>query len=567
MAKGESWALTDLARPGAVELRIGGEDGSEEIRLAVTDLSYTMSINSIPRAQCTVPEGEAVTAPQGPRSRTLSDLENEDLRAMRPARVVANIRGDRLIRVDLPWPEGEFTLFEGYFVGFAYQKARGKVSASMHLIHWLWDLAFSTTVTAALHPSSPVSLALPAAQTEDGTNKSNSTIAQLAQLGTLSDAVRNEGVWSAISELLSSLGGIGRWSSNFRSGSNAAGLGGDVPKNVRNDRAQRALNRIEAPEPLKLAVSNPEFSQGIAKDLELAPTENIAGYTFWDLIIQRYAAHYGLAILPGITKAWVVADVPAWSAPNPFDYWGVLRPSDYDSFNYRTRLSQPLRAVSVMAQGSAEYGLMRTQSGEDIRSFSVGGEFEAPEEFKEFAIGSIRILRPPAWAEGISAAAGSSSDSGGVNGNVRAVNGGIAPDDGGSDSDEDVEDLITTVNDTLDLYAQQKYIENALRGRTGKVHGRLRFDVGPGSHVWLQSEVGEFGGGIDELSGSLFAQVSGTSIHINAEQKTASTTFHLAYVRNEDENNNQLGGLSVHPLYGDKITPGVPLSSEIDIGR
>ena len=108
------------------------------------------------------------------------------------------------------------------------------------------------------------------------------------------------------------------------------------------------------------------------------------------------------------------------------------------------------------------------------------------------------------------------------------------------------------VREAVDIYgdyAKAMYIQEALRGRQGMVTGKLRFDISPGSNVWIEGNSEKFIGESDKLGQNLVGMVMRSTFGLNAEQAKASTGYYLGYVRTEEENTDDRLSVETHPLY------------------
>ena len=115
-----------------------------------------------------------------------------------------------------------------------------------------------------------------------------------------------------------------------------------------------------------------------------------------------------------------------------------------------------------------------------------------------------------------------------------------------------------------DDYARAVYIHQALRGRTGQLNGKLRFDIAPGSTVKIEGTSEPFLKD-DGLGYNLIGDVIRVTIAINAESAQASTAFQLGNVRTESENEDDLTSIDQHPLYTTKFL-GAPLVPALGFG-
>lgn len=109
----------------------------------------------------------------------------------------------------------------------------------------------------------------------------------------------------------------------------------------------------------------------------------------------------------------------------------------------------------------------------------------------------------------------------------------------------------------LDRLAHDYYVQETLRGRTGALTGRLRFDIAPGSTVKIESaplsHIKD-----DQLTTYWFGEVIRVTITISCERRLAETTLQLANLRTQEENESDAFSASRHPLYSE-VWSGAPL--------
>jgi hypothetical protein len=77
--------------------------------------------------------------------------------------------------------------------------------------------------------------------------------------------------------------------------------------------------------------------------------------------------------------------------------------------------------------------------------------------------------------------------------------------------------------------------------------------------VELKNSPELFLAGQDDLAISMYGQINRVTVEINAESRTASTSFVITHLRNQTENSDPRTSIAQHPLYGSNVTLGVPL--------
>jgi hypothetical protein len=115
---------------------------------------------------------------------------------------------------------------------------------------------------------------------------------------------------------------------------------------------------------------------------------------------------------------------------------------------------------------------------------------------------------------------------------------------------------------TLELFAQQWYVNEVLQQRYGELSGPLRFDIAPGSTVKIELPQSDAhkekkAQNTDEY---IVASVMSVSYVINAERATAGTSFAIAHTKTQHENTLADYTVDVPPLYPEAEWPGGPLA-------
>lgn len=339
----------------------------------------------------------------------------------------------------------------------------------------------------------------------------------------------------------------------------------------RNDIALSALSRIEGPAPLcnvpykygvPLKIESegvPTVEDSIASSLGIVLLESYAGTTFWDKLIGDFCPSYGMAFVPMVDTAIVVADCPAYNG----GYWKDITSDDYDSYDMSKELHRPLRAVVVSPNLASHTGF--DQIGQPALPFA-GGSFA--EDSVSAADGVIMYVDAPTWLKVVQVQPNYALDTTGLRTNI-PIKGATTP---GATSPPK-----TPVPDTFGLnanklyarYARLVYVTQALRGQTGSFSGKLRFDIAPLSIVRLQATTEKFvGKGQDDLAFDVYGCVQRVTVLINAESGMAGTTFMLSHVRTAAENNLPRTSVAEHPLFGTAIhgggKHGSPLVESLD---
>lgn len=539
-------AVTYLSDDGALYLEIEGK------RYDIAHYTASWAVNEIPQGQCMIAVG------RNARSDNAGELaaihrESQTLRQMRKAKVVFKPRGE-YDPVGNVWPEGEVTVFDGYYVGYAHRKMNGKIQVIVNLTHWLIDLTQSSCLSRNSHPSNPASLTSAAVmkQLRESGGSQGAFVSYLTGHKVIETRVL-EDLWGAIKELFCQTALI-KTTAIGPSDICSAGSGPD--KFVENARALSALARIEGvgsacAKPYKHGVvlkpafkSQPLIASAIGNAICNATVDSYANTTFWDKLVGEFCPMFGIAVVPLVDKALVVADTPAYNR----NFWRTLDPDEYDSFDQTAFVERPMRAVGVYGNVASFTGARQGQ--EPVNHREIGGCFAVNEPD-----GLVQYITAPPWLDTLASAAVIGSTS---TGNKKDAPTSTSTAPGKTDKPPEV--FTATLSDAQKLYsqyAQTVFALHTLRGRNGAVSGKLRFDIGPGSIVKVKSTPDvQTAPGIDKLAGDFYGCVSRVTININCEASMAGTTFQLTHLRTETENSDPRTSVQEHPLFARAIHGG-----------
>ena len=552
MAK--SWAYTSLAEGSSIRLVIGDQN------FQVAAFTGSWAINQVPEAMCAIALGRNVRNVN--QTAAIHALAGS-LRSMTKAQVYLSLQGE-FTPDGARWPEGEQLIFDGYYVGYGSQKINGKVHFMAHLSHWLLDFSFTSSLSSISHPDNPTSLTFPAIMEpfsggESGGSTSGIFITQYLHHDTILADLSNGDLWMALRNLMCAMA----QSEGFSPACGLASTGLSALKT--NDRVQRALARMEGPggskncngleykyaKALPIAVADGQAYSGMAEYIGRAAADQLVRMTTWDIMVGLYCPMFGLDLCPAADRSIVVASLPGYRGAT----WRVLPPDEYEFVDQAGMLAKPLRAVVVHGAYSPENGSNFNDSADSFSTCMTGTFVSTAVEDGD---GVVLYQQMPDWLGNISLSGQTAGDSSGAKDN-QPHNSATTPNQGKAASDKTPAQMRATVQDLLDRYAHTLYVQHALRGRSGTISGKLRFDIGPGSHLQLLGSAEAFIGSEDALAADLFAQVNRVTVEINAEGRRASTAFVLTHLRNGQENKDDRTSAAIHPLFGDAIAKGLPL--------
>ena len=548
-----------MSNSGSASNGSGSESGGG-VKFKVSQVTTSFPINGIPQATVMLAVGRDT---RNPDTRAAVHENSKILKSMNVAKVYGSFQGQ--YKPDKDWPDSDgepFLLFDGYLSGFSYRKLNGKVYAVVNINHWLIDLTMTSVLTDGVHPASPSDLRNyaigPSSQlqgTGSGGKKGNAFLLGYEYFDDMLETLDTD-LWQSIRTILNGLSENEFLSNRFKTERQLVELD-DISE---NGRAKKALDRIEGPEyefgaALELVVSDSDGPIGVKAIDTLAKTslESIKHNTTWDLLVGSILPMFGLELHPGIDKAIITPSLPAYRD----SLWRVVEPNEFISIDTTAAIPKPVRGV--MVYGGLAGDTDPLLGSEAVTNGVVGMAGHGTK-------GSVILIRPPAWLSELSAVPGQASEtSGQKEGEDLPTSGNPVPEIKTKTVVDD--EVLTEVQEIMDKYADMVYVQSVLRGRTGTLTGRLRYDIAPGSHIKIEGSPEKFLGGEDELGGAVYAQVNRVTVSINADgpSPSASTAFGLSYVRSEEENADDATSLPEHPYYkADSMVQGMPLLGRLN---
>lgn len=543
-----------------IDLRLEIEDVGD---FEVTDCQLSFGLNEIPTAQCVLAIGRNALDTS---KRAKIHESATYLKSMRKAKIYATITGD--FSEDKKWPEGEKMIFDGRLCGTGFNRMLGQAGFTVHLIHWLADLSFSSILSEQSHPGNPTQYTFPAIRRNKGNTgaKDSSMFGSVSAKSLFTWDNLEEDLWGkALQPTLCQLAQtdlIQLTDNNFQ-------LAEKVRK---NDLALAALARMEGggcgatpseyTPPLSL-IHDGSLTGAVANAIRTAvgsiQQDAWAASTVWDLLVGPMAQMFMFGVVPQVDRALVVPTLPGFSET----YEIGINANDYDFAELSGAIPRPLRAVGIFSGVAAPAGAMTGGN------FKIGAMW--PEEGDadyEIPEGMVRIVSAPSWLSNVAAGEGAARS---TSGTAQAKPTGTATtpvtDSTKPDIPNNGETKAERTSDAEGLYkrlAHAIYVTEALRGRNGSVSGKLRFDICPGSTIKLEGQHEVFIGSSDKLGQDLYGMVTKVSIGLNANQGRAGTGFMLSGIRDETENGDKRFTVEKHPLY-DQAFKGAPLVADYKI--
>lgn len=519
------------------------------IQLDITSGSFTYSLNSIPQGSIQVALG--LNGVTGVASSLYSILDR--LTVMVPIEVWLEVRpGPNSIGFQFEqWPTGPFKVFSGLITTTGDTLSRSQVGFTINMTGWPTDLNFSSALSRSSHTLTPQMMSN-AATFATGTGVAWSGETAAAEFATPLN-VQND-LWGLA---------LGPWLQRLCEQDILTDP--DDPAAVQpgsNFEAAAALSRFEPfvygaykyGRPLSIPLDGLDgiesVATAIAEDIASETFESVGSTTIWDKLSGGFAASYRFGIVPLVDTALIVPFTPGMRFP-----WQTIWGQEYTAISVEDQKPRPIKGVRMFTGAGSLTGAAGMRLGEAADEPTTGGRYDNP----NFPGGMLINMNAPRWTAncvapstwGADATAPFGIRAGAVFPGVGVAPGAVAP-----------VAVKGAVKNVWDAYAHSVYIVEALRGRTGSLQGKLRFDVCPGSTIVIQGVRDKFVNrqvGVANI-GFLYAEVMTVSFSFDSEACAAGTTFALMNVRNTAEDLVDATSIIKHPLYGTRDPATPPLS-------
>jgi hypothetical protein len=491
-----------------------------------------------------------------------------------------------------PWPttpDGQpkpFRVFDGYITGMARRKTANAIEYDLSLVHWLSDLNFSSTLSRSSSPQNPSQISYdPALPLYPNSGARDASLFRVGSPTSQAGAIINTNsvlldLWGATTRVgdpanwpaapEAGVGGMKQWLTELclqdlinwrqvRFGSCA----GTIPDEAgaKNTEALEALKKIEPLSkgyidgvPLRMeerpGIQN--IANQIATQIGFETPEVLHNHTIWDKLIGQYGSDLQFDLIPQVEKALIVPQNSGLRRP-----WVTIYANDYEYFEQYNNIPRPLRGIGLFV--GREFG---GGSGISLNNAPVYNTVGAYYENPNRRDGMVIWKKAPRWLSTV-----------------------ILPwmyQTGGQDTDiatsfdsslgdpPDQKDPKCKFEDAKPLwcdYARALYIQEILRGRNGRLSGRLRFDIAPGSIIRIETPEEPFI--LEQMADPegqptrsyIYAQALRVSCVINVESQRAGTAIQFGFTRDEDENEDPSYSLDRHPIWACNWY-GAPLVNE-----
>lgn len=518
----------------------------------VVSVSATFALNTIPTASVVVAVG--FTGKGGGRANSgiasIHTLKN----LIRPrARASVYVEIKDVLGEQIGITPGNYLVFEGYVAGVSYQRSNNHANYSINLIHWLDDLNNSSAINGNWFPGVPHDWAQQAVFNLEQSNTNTGVLVPRVSRGIANSVNAKQDLWEKlIKPLMTKIAGFsggavqgvappegGAWASNKAAEDALKKMPGNSPNYV----------------PLTLQIDG---GMDTTTDLSIAEFftrgigDSFAQNTFWAKLVD-FAGQFLFAISPAVE----------WATPIPFcaglKFGGsakTITAREYSYANLNANMSQLLEGIYVYHPVASATGVPANPTPQNLRlsHYKVWGRYP-----KNPQKGLKLFKNPPGWLGNLNPAAASAYNS------ATNVNDGGPPRSGAGQRElpPGVSQTATahlTQNKTVENFAKHWYFTEILQQRYGEIAGPLRFDIAPGSIIKIETPLmeKELGGGNE--TPFMIASVVSVSYVINSERATAGTSFSIAHMKTEKENDDtELYSTEKAPMY-DQAWYGGPLT-------
>lgn len=440
-----------------------------------------------------------------------------------------------------------FMSFEGRYVGSSFSRTGNTVGIKLHFIHWLNDLNSTSATNSNFFPGSPynaqVAAVVPAGS---GGTAGNWTQIVPSFVDEMPARMQKDAWTEVLQPWLVFLAEQNRLEADNSLLKNKANRNG-------NALALDALKRMigfsakSNYKPLALRFHGADtatLGDCLAAALTQVSVESWQHSTLWGKLISEWAPLMMMSIVPRINDALPIPCVCPIRTP-----FKTIRSDEYFQFGRIAEQQQVLLGVGIMHGSTSSTGADGV-GGAEINNpqflSNLAGWYppKAPPDVDENGV--IMIKNPPHWLTSNVEYSRFAVATAGANG--QPIGGVMSPGVGAAPKGLNPAAGAATTGTFLDEYARHWFAAESVRGRTAELAGKLRFDIAPGSQLKIEGRGEAFVEG-DRTAVPLHAVVMRASYTMNCQTLAAGTSFSLAHIRTEAENDGALFVVDQPPLY------------------
>ena len=567
--------MADSDRYVNTRFRITATIGDGDSKIVFNDIvsvSATFGLNSIPVASLAVATG-----------RNMADGEpatihsaREKLRAGDTAVVTLTITPTDGATNKME--SGTFTIFRGKYVGIGYKRNYNSATYTLNLIHWLDNLNQGSMITGNWFPGAPYDMAQNAAyyaleRTEGDAGLVVSSVPTFDVSGDICNIgnIQTDLWFLVFYEVFKTILG---WPKPGYQGFNVAAeieqlkpvyeaLNRMVPLGEGKDKTLGVPADVYAPLSLRLgdfAVDQIAVADGIKLGIAKDALNSFAYTTMWSKLVGEFAPQFFFAISPSVDFA---RPIPFFAGLNTAHI--EIGADEYNFADFNANMLQQIESVDLFYSVKSDSGL---SIGPTTEMTMGGPTFRIPLGMyppigEATNIRGFKMLKePPPWLfaafpeSQMSAVTTGTAD--GLPNTTTAPAGVKAPPPPDNQARNGAEAAAKQQRTGVaDRFCEHWYKTEILYQRHGELSGKLRFDISPGAIVAIETATH----GV-EKPGKMYASVTQVSFAIDAERGAAGTSFTLAHIRTESENQDKYLVSATAPLYSN-TWKNAPLAKKV----
>jgi len=530
----------------STKFKITATIGDVVFRDAVAAIA-TFPLKGIPYCSLTVAVGRDSDDKQATIHQTIAALQP---RAVATIHIEAMDHGSVGLKDPLNGKSG--TIFEGFYVGPSWTRNGNTAAFELHFVHWLDDLNTTAILNSNFHPGSAYNASIGAVVPTGSGGAGTAWAPILPSFHNQIDGLLQADTWKQVilpwMEFLAESNKLDTETSLLKLKAGRAG----------NDSALAVLKRMSGgahyvPLAMRMYDDTGTIAQCIASYLVQPIIEPWVTSTLWGKLIGDWGAQLMFSICPRIKDAIAIP----FAGPMR-ESFKTIRANEYSHLGRVADQSQVILGIGIL-HGST------SSSGGDAQAGSIDANPQflsnlagwyppsPPPGAKERGV--IMMKRPPVWltsnVEQTKFAVTTTGADETVIGTAASPGKGTAP------SGLSPAAAMAKTGSFLDEYARHWYALESLQSRTCELAGKLRFDIAPGSQIRIETRGELFSGDNIVLHGTVMQ----VSFVVDSERPHASTSFSLAYIRPEAENDANYV-LDQPPIYSQPWL-GAPLSDEL----
>lgn len=512
---------------------------NEEDEIPVTALVMSYALNEIPSASVTVPLGF-----DSNNAASLAYKQFEIQNTLRKAKVVLKIPANlpSSLNNETVFNSGEFVLFVGYITGYSHRRHIQNLSLVVSLRNPLIGLTMSSAASTDVLPGTPDTLVQSVGTPGSGINN---TWADRFTRGLGGKLVNGYGaILDLLTDMAKNTDIVPRLDNVVR---NTIRTNGRAIEAISGDGGDWGGFNRDTEYPLILGSGMYTLVEAfILNQLTRFKT----AHSFWDILIGKINPHFGVHVIPTASQAFLAPVVNL--AKNPHF---TITTKDLADINIAATALKPIRGAIV-------YGKYRFSSLSSNSQEPQAAKY-AYDAYKDGDPSNFFLFIPfPQWMSGWE----QSDTLGGANKIHQIITNVINTASNAFQPGNQANNPVAwDPRQTLQNYAKYIYSTEVMRGRSGTLVSRLRFDICPGMTIKIEgNNPPEIKLTSKELVSDSYGLVNRVTTTINSQEMTAITYLELSEVRSEKENDaTNRFSMEEHPFFenkffkGEHLVPGI----------